>query len=435
MVIHLYSTFLGGNAYDVGYAVAVDESGNAYIIGNTGSTNFPKQNAYQSFYGGGTYDVFVSKFSNDGSSLIFSTYLGGSGSYDVGYGISVYNNKACVTGYTLSVNFPKVNPYQSVKYGSDDGFITMFNSAGNGLEFSTYFGGSGRDVFNSVAFNKYGDIYLTGYTNSPTFPTLNAYQDTLNDSVAFLTYDAFVVKFNADPLSFNEIIAPGSNVPAFSTNVQTITFDSVETTGTVTVEHALSGPEIGANLTILPTTRPLFYNVSTDANFVGNVEVCFGYDPTSVVSEDFVKIYHYDNSNNWVDITTSLDTASNIVCGITDHFSPFVVLVPDAALGVEQIVTPNLPDVYSLSQNYPNPFNPSTTIKFQLKTRSHVSIDIYNILGRKVNTIVNGTYEAGEYQTTWNGMDRNRKKVSSGIYLYKLTAGDFVETKKMVLLK
>ncbi|MCH7691735.1 MAG: T9SS type A sorting domain-containing protein [candidate division Zixibacteria bacterium] len=105
------------------------------------------------------------------------------------------------------------------------------------------------------------------------------------------------------------------------------------------------------------------------------------------------------------------------------------------ATDVNDDLPQELPDRYSISQNYPNPFNLSTTIRYTLPTRSKVTISIYNIMGQKVNTIVDGTKSAGSYTAYWNGTDKAGKVVSSGVYFYRLHAEDFVETKRMLLLK
>jgi hypothetical protein len=88
-----------------------------------------------------------------------------------------------------------------------------------------------------------------------------------------------------------------------------------------------------------------------------------------------------------------------------------------------------LPDVFMLFQNYPNPFNPSTTISYSLPKRANVSLKIFNMLGQLVATLVDEQKDAGYFQATWNAT------VSSGIYFYRLQAGGFVETKKMMFLK
>jgi subtilisin family serine protease len=96
--------------------------------------------------------------------------------------------------------------------------------------------------------------------------------------------------------------------------------------------------------------------------------------------------------------------------------------------------TPNA-STYSLAQNYPNPFNPTTRIAYTVPTRSHVSISVYNLLGQEVITLVDELKAAGRYITEWDGTDYNGAKAASGIYLYRIKAGDFVESRKMLLLK
>jgi hypothetical protein len=94
-----------------------------------------------------------------------------------------------------------------------------------------------------------------------------------------------------------------------------------------------------------------------------------------------------------------------------------------------------LPSSFGLAQNYPNPFNPMTVIRYSLAQRAQVSIAIFNILGQEVTTLVDEAQRAGAYETTWDGTDRSGQRVCSGIYFYRITVGDFSETRKMVLLK
>jgi FlgD Ig-like domain len=94
-----------------------------------------------------------------------------------------------------------------------------------------------------------------------------------------------------------------------------------------------------------------------------------------------------------------------------------------------------IPTVYSLSQNYPNPFNPTTTIKFQIPKQERVVLEIYNALGERVNTLVDEIKDPGFYQLIWNGVNNNNNAVSSGVYIYRIIAGDFVVSKKMMYLK
>src|SRR5690606_32019587 len=98
-------------------------------------------------------------------------------------------------------------------------------------------------------------------------------------------------------------------------------------------------------------------------------------------------------------------------------------------------VNTELPLNYSLSQNFPNPFNPSTTIEFSLKQRSDVTIKIYNMLGQEVRTLFANQLESGNHKVIWDGMNNQGIMMSSGTYIYKMISGDFVQSKKMLLLK
>jgi hypothetical protein len=101
----------------------------------------------------------------------------------------------------------------------------------------------------------------------------------------------------------------------------------------------------------------------------------------------------------------------------------------------EQGSNDQLPYRFELAQNYPNPFNPVTTIEYSVPSRSNVTIEIFNVLGQKVLTLINETKSAGSYHTEWNGVDDTGRPVSTGVYLYRFQAGDVVQTKKMLLIK
>lgn len=117
--------------------------------------------------------------------------------------------------------------------------------------------------------------------------------------------------------------------------------------------------------------------------------------------------------------------------------SPQYVHCPggDIALPVQEIQTQLLPEHYELGQNMPNPFNPNTVIVFAVPRPAEVRIDVFNVLGQKVKTLANEFSKAGYKRVEWDGKDDNGSSVASGVYLYRMTAGDFSETKKMLLLK
>jgi len=179
-----YSTYLGGSSYENLRGVAVDGSGCAYVTGYTASTNFPIQYPYQTDQG--SYDIFVTKLNSSGDGLIYSTYLGGS-SNESGWDIAVdAMGCAYVTGGTSSVDFPTVNAYQTDQ-GGDDGFVTKLNGSGSGLLFSTYLGGSFGEVCRSIAVDVTGLAYVTGATGSSDFPTQSPYQTDQGGVDVFVT--------------------------------------------------------------------------------------------------------------------------------------------------------------------------------------------------------------------------------------------------------
>jgi len=185
------ATYLGGSGDDSGLSLAIDSSGNAYVAGYTASTNFPTNNPLQSSNAGSS-DVFVAKINSAGSALSYSTYLGGGGN-DYAKGIAVDGSgNAYVTGYTASTNFPIKNPLQSSNAGSNDAFIAKINSAGSALTYSTYLGGSSNDYGEGIAVDSSGNAYITGYTDSTSFPT----KSPIQASKAGL-WDAFVSKINS----------------------------------------------------------------------------------------------------------------------------------------------------------------------------------------------------------------------------------------------
>jgi len=193
-----YSTYLGGNGDESGSDIAVDLTGHAYVVGTTASTDFPTLHPLQPANGGQT-DVFVTKLNRDGSAILYSTYLGGSDADEgSGIAVDLLGN-ASITGITASPNFPTAHAFQPQHAGQFDAFVTKLNHDGSALVYSTYLGGSGdeTDVFRSrsnIAVDLQGHAYVVGTTTSTDFPTTaGAFQDLLKGS-----NDAFVAKLDHD---------------------------------------------------------------------------------------------------------------------------------------------------------------------------------------------------------------------------------------------
>jgi len=189
----VYSTYLGGNNYDYGAAIAVDTGGNAYITGHTYSRNFPLKSPIQGKRAGVTYtDAFVTKINSGGSSLVYSTYLGGD-NWDYGTGIAVdTGGNVYITGYTYSPNFPLKSPIQAAYAGDGDAFVTKVNSSGSSIVYSTYLGGSGEEYSYGIAVDTGGNVYITGETYSHNFPLKSPIQG--KNAGSYDAYDAFVTK-------------------------------------------------------------------------------------------------------------------------------------------------------------------------------------------------------------------------------------------------
>lgn len=197
----VYSTYLGGSAIDYGRAVAVDASGDAFITGSTQSTNFPTVNPLQVGLDGGS-DAFVAEFDPTGASLLYSTYLGGSGA-DEALAIALDGSgNPYVAGYTFSSNFPTQSALQSSLSGASDAFVAEINPSTSSLVFSTYLGGSASESAQSIAIDSAGSIYVTGSTSSSSYPvTSGASQAAYGGGT-----DAFVTK-----------LAPGGAQMVYST--------------------------------------------------------------------------------------------------------------------------------------------------------------------------------------------------------------------------
>ncbi|MCI0554306.1 MAG: PKD domain-containing protein, partial [Anaerolineae bacterium] len=233
--------------------IAVDMSGNAYILGETSSPNFPTANAVQSIYGGGL-DAFVTKLNTTGG-FIYSSYFGGSGN-DFGRFspvVDISGNAYIVSG-TSSPNFPTVNAVQAAFGGGfQDAFVMKLNTIG-GFVYSTYLGGSGVEGVGDFAVDASSNVYVVGFTSSSNFPTANAVQPTLggfNDPFVFkLAENQPPIADAGEPYSVNEsasvtVTASGNdpengpltyawdldNDGSFEISGQTATFDAANLDG------------------------------------------------------------------------------------------------------------------------------------------------------------------------------------------------------------
>jgi hypothetical protein len=305
-----FSTFLGGSSDDSAYGIALDSSLNVYVAGTTSSTNFPTSGPFQPSLKGAS-NAFVTKLNAAGTSILYSTYLGGSGT-DYGNAIAVTPaGIAFVTGSTNSSDFPTQNPIQAVLGLSNnnycqgvpcaDAFVTQFNTAGNGLTYSTYLGGSSYDSGQAIALDSTGDPYITGSTTSTNFPAISpynsaAYTPPYKSTLTGLAGNAFIAKI--DP----------ANNPNISIVPQTVNFGNE----TISVTSALQQVNI-----VNPSTVPLIIT-SIVANEVFNsvtiyteTDECVGTLPAGESCPIYVA-FTPSQTGNITDTITITDNAGGV---------------------------------------------------------------------------------------------------------------------------
>jgi len=195
----IFGTYFGGSVsasipIDLGWDLAVDGSGSAYVVGVTNSLDFPTTpGAFNRTLQGG--DAFVARFTADGSGLLYSTFLGGSGG-DSALSVGIDGaGSAYVTGFTDSGDFPVTLGAFNLTYGgASDAFVAKLTPAGDALAYATYLGSAREDVANGIAVDASGRATVSGYTNSTNFPTTPW---ATNATRLGGVYDAFVVRLNA----------------------------------------------------------------------------------------------------------------------------------------------------------------------------------------------------------------------------------------------
>ncbi|HEY5124119.1 MAG TPA: T9SS type A sorting domain-containing protein [Ignavibacteria bacterium] len=429
--VRQWATYYGGTSEDDGYSIHSDGT-SVWVTGRTQSSNFPLQSlsgAYNQGTFGGGYDAFILEFSTS-CVRAWATYYGGN-SPDNGKSIHSDGTSVWVTGGTTSTDFPLQSlsgAYnQGTLVGSGDAFILRFSTSGV-RQWATYYGGNNDEGGYSIHSDG-TSVWITGSTSSTDFPLQNlsgAYNQGTNGGGS----DVFILKFST------------SGVRQWATYY-----------GGTTADIANSIHSQGTSVWVIGTTNstnfplqnlPGAYNQGT---YGGTVDAFILEFSTSGVrhwatyyggtgSENGYCI-HSDGTSVWVTGHTSssnfplqsLSGAYNQGTFGGGGNDAFIAEFTAAITGI-RLISNEIPSSYSLSQNYPNPFNPRTVVRFQLSVVSNVVLKVYDVMGREVQTLVNEKLSAGTYEVTFDGSN-----LTSGIYFYKLTAGNFVETKRMILIK
>jgi hypothetical protein len=424
----VYSTFVGGEVVDWGNSICLDDAGNAYITGVAESPDYPTTSgAFQTTLIG-FENAFVTKLNSTGSALIYSTLLGGSccaGGLSIAVDAAGY---AFITGPAKASGFPVTKgAYQDSLKGIQNAFITKLNSTGSALVYSTFIGGNFYDVGLSIAIDKNEDAYITGWTESSDYPTTNgAYQATLRG-----IQNAIVTKLNStgSALIYSTIIGGsgyqgGESIVLDAGGNAYIAGEAISPSGypvTSGAFQAAMGDTNAADAFVTklnPSGSALIYST-----FIGGNSWDVGFSIAINANED-IYLTGSTESSNYPVTSGVLQTVLN---GTKNAF------LTKLNLSTAEFVRPNnptAPDKFELMQNFPNPFNPSTTINYSVPKTSLVKIKVYDILGKEITTLVNEEKSAGNYSVQFIGGN-----LSSGIYFYRMQAGNFVGTQKLILLK
>ncbi|MBU1101626.1 MAG: SBBP repeat-containing protein [Bacteroidetes bacterium] len=370
------STFIGGAQDEFIEAIEFNSLGELVVAGWTSSTNYPTTDgAYDKSFNFGTYDGFVSKFSADLTTLVSSTYIGGSNGWDFCYALTIdSDDNIFIGGHTGASNYPTTTGAAYENYAGtegnnvgDDAFIAKFAPDLSQLTASSFLGGGAWDCAYGLSAASNGDIFIGGTTSSNNFPTSNGVVSNTYSGGTKYAGDVFVSCFSNDLTTVHSSTYVGDS--------------GDDDFGQVLVTNE--------GIYVIGATKSVNFPVSFNA---------------------------YDKEHN----------GSNdiFIIKMDEDFSP-----------VSSMGEPELDRDFRLMNNYPNPFNPSTLISFSLEKSSHVKLDVFNSLGEHIVNLIDNDLNAGDHTSNWNGKSSSREMANSGIYFYRLTSGNYSEVRKMVLQK
>jgi hypothetical protein len=346
----IYVTRIGGTGTEVGNAIAVDSSGNAYIAGQTDSNNYPTIGSPIQGQNAGTDDAFISKINPTGTALVYSTYLGGSAG-DLATGIALdSSNNAYVSGITGSSNFPTTTgAFQTTQSGSfDNGFVTEIKADGSTKIYSTYLGGTGGNDPFGIAVDSAGEAYVTGSTSSTNFPTVNPAQISNGGGL-----DVFVTKFNSAGSALLFSTYYGGTLDETATGIALDSFGDAYVTGrTASSNYPVSGSPFQGSLSgtsdafVTEFSNTGFVEYSSFLGGTGNENSIAGNTTQGALGAVAVDSLSNAYLAGDTDSTTSFPLQSPLACcgayagGLADGFVAKVVAAPaDFSVAVSPTTT------------------------------------------------------------------------------------------------
>ncbi len=345
------------------------------------------------YYGGGIYCYYYS------SPTISNNTITNNSANDIGGGIYRYdsNSNPILGGSSSTTN--------NIYHNSPDNYYNGDNS------------------FVEADYNYWGNF------------TSNEIEATFSGNTTYINFEPFV----SEPLEVKQY-APSLNDTLYFVEL-TLTTNTISGSDTIRVKTYIDTlPDMMKDKDTYYINK--FWTIELDdAISELSGELLFYYDDSEIEAEmegNLNIIAHWDNTQWNYYSPSTINTMNNCItyniATLNDYEGIWVLGYEGTGINNMENEPPVVSE-YALSQNYPNPFNPSTVIKYQLPISSNAQLNIYNIKGQLVKTLINETQNSGYYNITWNGKDNDNREVASGLYVYRITAGDYVETRKMLLLK
>jgi len=406
---------------DIGYAIVLDEANNIYVTGFVTKSDNHK-------------DIVIIKFNSSGKIVWLKTEDGVGNLDSEGSGIAAdENGSVYITGYTTSANNSSKTDIITQKYASN-----------GSLNWTAIYNNNEEDKAFGISVDDADNVYITGYTTIETNP--------LNTSAVLVKYNINGIQswvkteesgINGSLDKAFGIITDGDIIyitgQKASQNQGLNYFTSkYDQSGSKLWSTTYDGPGHGNDYTNAITVLKNHKVAVTGASWGINND----FDYATVVmnkSGNTLDVYRYTLSRKSNDIAKDISSSNDNIY-VTGYSESIQHSQEDGVSAIstlqylggnsDDILLTNTPAKFSLYQNYPNPFNPSTNIKFDISNRSYVKLVVYDLLGKVVDVMVDQELEAGSYNLTYKN-----SSLSSGVYFYKLTAGNFTDVKKMSLIK
>jgi hypothetical protein len=402
--------------------IVLDSLNNIYIVGSSKGVN-----SY--------HDFLTIKYNSDGIEQWVARYNGPANTDDEAIDIVIDKfGDICVTGFSYG-------DFVTIKYNSSgvEKWIARYNGPISHLALG-----------NAIGVDSFGNIIISGHRyiqhDSLTITKFHTIKYDTSGNVLWnkIYYGDTLTYYDAVDLSIDNMnniyILGAGNPPNTSDNFTTVKYNSV---GVEEWSVNYDGP-----LNRYDFPRALSVDDSGNVFVIGDSEgLVGGYDFATVKYDRYGVnkwVARYDGPGNYHDIPSNIfvDKTGNVYAIGNSRLSPYNYLSVFTTIKYTQTPPTSIREIHSniasnywLAQNYPNPFNPATEIRYSIPQSQKVTIKVYNILAQTTRILISEYQSVGDHRVVWDGRDESKHEVSSGIYFYQLQAGDFIETKKMILMR